>query len=252
MNRKHEHLSLLLNICLGALLVNAIWYVAALLADTPALVNPLDVYAHLGVAIHDSMLSHLAASCRRILIGVACGGVIGLAIALWMVSSRVAGTILGAFVYFSYPVPKLALLPVVMLLAGLGDLAKVVMIVLIIVFQIIVSLRDSLLQIAPEHYLMITSLGATRFQQFRHVTLPALLPGLLSAMRVAIGTAISVLFVTETYGTDRGMGYYIVDAWMRINYLDMYCGIVVLGMAGFFLFLLIDLLERTLCAWKIR
>ncbi|MDR0973969.1 MAG: ABC transporter permease [Prevotellaceae bacterium] len=246
---KHSH-AVVTNILLGALLVNAVWWTAARIFQTPALVDPLTVYAHLGDAWQQSMSTHLAASLWRVTVSVVLAGMIGLAVALWMVRARYAGKLLNAFVYFSYPVPKLALLPIVMLLAGLGDLTKIIMIVLIIVFQIIVNLRDSLLQIPAESYVMLTSLGANRRQLFRHVTLPAVLPGLLSALRVAIGTAISVLFVTETYGTDRGMGYYIVDAWMRINYVDMYAGIVVLSMAGFFLFLLIDLLEKALCRWR--
>lgn len=84
----------------------------------------------------------------------------------------------------------------------------------------------------------------------RHLILPAITPEALSTLRVAIGTAISVLFVTETYGTNKGMGFFIVDAWMRISYTEMYVGIVVLGMAGFLLFLLVDGLETALCRWR--
>ena len=84
----------------------------------------------------------------------------------------------------------------------------------------------------------------------QHILLPAILPALFSSLRVAIGVAVSVLFVTETYGTERGMGYFIVDAWMRFNYLDMYGGIVVLSITGFLLFIATDLLEVWLCPWE--
>ena len=84
----------------------------------------------------------------------------------------------------------------------------------------------------------------------RHLLLPAALPAALSALRIAIGTAISVLFVTETYGTTEGLGYYISDAWMRIDYLDMYAGIALLSLMGVGLFILIDLLEAILCPWQ--
>ncbi|KAA6332004.1 NitT/TauT family transport system permease protein [termite gut metagenome] len=137
-----------------------------------------------------------------------------------------------------------------MLLAGLGDVAKISMIVLIILFQIIINVRDSLKNIPRESFLIVTSLGAGQWDMFRHIILPAILPDLLSTLRVAVGTAISVLFVTETYGTDHGMGYFIVDAWMRINYTDMYAGIVILSMTGFSLFLFMDLLEAWLCKWR--
>lgn len=242
--------TILTNMLLGALLVNLLWYVAARLLQINVLVDPITVYAHLGEVWNRSMSAHALASLWRVIAGVTIAGVLGLGIALWMTLSKPAGKLLGAFVYFSYPVPKLALLPVVMLLAGLGDATKIIMIVLIILFQIIINLRDSLKNIPRESYLIVTSLGAGQWEMFRHVTMPAVLPDLLSTLRVAIGTAISVLFVTETYGTDRGMGYFIVDAWMRINYIEMYAGIVILSMAGFVLFLLTDILESALCKWK--
>jgi NitT/TauT family transport system permease protein len=239
-----------INTLLGIVLVNLLWLVAACVLQTNVLPNPFTVYAHFGEVWQRDMAAHLLTSLWRIAAGIVVAALIGVITALWMVQNRHAGKLLGAFVYFSYPVPKLALLPVVMLLAGLGDVTKIIMIVLIILFQVIVNMRDSLKNIPRESFLIVTSLGAGRNDVFRHVVLPAILPDLFSTLRVAVGTAISVLFVTETYGTDRGMGYFIVDAWMRINYTEMYAGIVILSMMGFFLFLLTDLLEAGLCGWK--
>ena len=90
-------------------------------------------------------------------------------------------------------------------------------------------------------------------QFLRHVILPGTLPEVFSALRVSVGIATSVLFVTETFGTDKGLGFYIVDAWMRIDYLTMYAGIVMLSIIGFLLFLLIDVGDAVFCRWnKIR
>ena len=124
------------------------------------------------------------------------------------------------------------------------------MIVLIILFQLAVSMRDALLAIPEEHFAVTRSLGASTWGLLRHLLLPAALPAALSALRIAIGTAISVLFVTETYGTTEGLGYYISDAWMRIDYLDMYAGIALLSLMGVGLFILIDLLKAILCPWQ--
>ncbi len=241
---------LLGRIFMGALLLNVLWFLAAILLDTPALVDPVTVYGQIGRVWQQSMSLHLLASLRRIIIGIAIALLLGLVMALAMYRYRSFGQVMDSFVYFCYPVPKLALLPVIMLLAGLGDATKIIMIVLIIIFQIIINLRDSLRNIPKESFFVLTSLGATHRQLLRHLLLPAITPEALSTLRVAIGTAISVLFVTETYGTDRGMGFFIVDAWMRISYTEMYAGIVVLGMSGFFFFLLIDMLEAKLCRWR--
>lgn len=65
-----------------------------------------------------------------------------------------------------------------------------------------------------------------------------------------MGTAISILFFAEGYGTNYGIGYYIMDAWNRIDYISMYSGIVVISLLGFGMFTLIDMLEEKLCRWK--
>ena len=138
-----------------------------------------------------------------------------------------------------------------MLLGGLGEATKVVMIVLIILFQLAVSMRDALLAIPEEHFAVTRSLGASTWGLLRHLLLPAALPTALSALRIAIGTAISVLFVTETYGTTEGLGVlYIRCSDAGIDYLDMYAGIALLSLMGVGLFILIDLLEAILCPWQ--
>lgn len=251
--RKQKRLRVILQqTLLGILLINLLWWVASLLIEGTAIVSPLKVYREIPNLLSREMAAHLWASLYRLLLGLPIALLLGTAIAYLMYRFRRFGRVMSAFSYLAYPIPKLALLPIVMLIAGLGDGGKVAMIVLIILFQVIVNVRDSLHHIPKESFLVTTSLGASNWQVFRHVLLPATLPDTLSTLRVAIGTAISVLFVTETYGTDRGMGYYIIDAWMRFDYVAMYGGIAVLSIAGFLLFLLTDLLELHFCKWQDR
>ena len=248
--KKQNAASLFGKIAVGALVVNAAWYLLAVILRMPVLPDPLTVYAHIPEVLGDGMGIHLLASFRRIILGLAIAMVMALIVALGIFRWHKLGAVADAVVYFAYPVPKLALLPIVMLLAGLGDSAKVTMIVLIILFQLIVQIRDGLRRIPKEKFLTLTSLGASMPQMLYHLLLPSIIPDLLSGLRIAIGTAISVLFVTETYGTDKGMGYYIVDAWMRVDYLDMYSGIVLLSLLGFSLFFLSDLIEKRFTPWR--
>lgn len=239
----------LLKILLGFLIINIIWFTASYFSNTNLIVNPIELYKSLPKIWSQSMNTHLLASLKRILLGVGIAIGIGLLITFLFIQSNKTKLIIDSFVYISYPIPKLALLPIVMLLAGIGETTKIIMIVLIIVFQIIISLRDGVNKIPKESLLVATSLGINERQKLRHIILPAITPDLLSTLRVAIGTAISVLFVTETYGTNKGMGYFIVDSWMRINYMHMYAGIVILSLLGFLLFIIIDLLEISTCQW---
>ncbi|MEN6327421.1 MAG: ABC transporter permease subunit, partial [Syntrophomonas sp.] len=157
---------------------------------------------------------------------------------------------LSPMVYFTYPVPKIALLPIIMLLFGLGEASKLIMIVLIIVFQIIITSRDAVKAIPEEIFRSLQSLGASKWQIFTEIIIPASLSDVLTATRLALGTAVSILFFTETFGTEYGMGYFIMDSWMRVNYLDMYSGIVILSFMGFCIFTIIDITESYICSWR--
>lgn len=234
----------------GFLAFNILWYLLAVLIQSPMLVNPLTVYKTMGTSLQTGMWVHMSASLIRILEGLFLSLLIGIPTGLLMANYPRLNKVMSPLLYFTYPVPKLALLPVVMLLMGIGEWAKITMIVLILVFQIIVATRDATLHIPREDFHVFISLGARKRQMLRWVTLPAILPEILTALRVAIGTAVSVLFFTETYGTDRGMGFFIVDSWMRLAYNDMYTGILMLSLIGFVLFFLIDLLEEYSCRWK--
>ncbi len=244
---------LLNQICLfleGFLLINIIWYIGYLTVQTTVIPNPLTVYMNFGKVFEDDILIHILYSLNRIGQGLLLSLLIGIPVGILMAYSYRANRILYPLVYFSYPIPKTALLPIAMLLWGMRDGSKVAIIFLIIVFQVIVAVRDSVQNIDPSLYLVTVSAGATKGQIVRHVTLPAIMPELLTSLRVSLGTAVSVLFFVEGYGTRHGMGYYIVDAWSRIDYVGMYSGIIVISIVGFLLFAAVDFLSGRLCAWK--
>ena len=234
----------------GVLSFNVIWWLLAVVLNNKALPNPIDVYSVLPRTLMQGMLDHSMASLRRIFIGVFIAFALGMFGGVLTGLSKKANKLLNPLLYLSYPVPKLALLPVVMIFFGIGETTKVVMIVLIIVFQLIISIRDAIKNIDKENYYVLSSLGASKMQQIWHVVLPGILPETLSALRVTVGIATSVLFVTETFGTDKGLGFFIVDAWMRIDYLTMYAGIVMLSVIGSLLFMLLDVADTVFCKWS--
>ncbi len=234
----------------GFLFFNLLWLIAAEIIKSPVLVSPIDVYLSLGNILQSGMFLHIIASLIRVVEGLLLSLLIGIPVGLFLSSSPKINKICSPLVYFSYPIPKLALLPLVMLMLGIGESAKVTMIVLILVFQIIIATRDGVLHISKESFHVVRSLGASKIQILRWVTLPAIIPEVLTNLRIAVGTALSVLFFMETYGTERGMGFYIMDAWMRLSYTQMYAGILILSLIGFLLFFMIDLIEDFLCKWK--
>lgn len=234
----------------GFLMLNIIWYILAVLLNKNIVPRPTEVYFHMNNLYGDKLYIHVFASLYRLLTGLSLALILGFIVGLTMAYSKTWNKILNPLVYFTYPIPKIALIPVVMLLFGLGDSSKIIMIVLIIVFQVIVAIRDAVKNIDAENYNVLRTLGGSKLQIFTNITLPAILPELFTNLRLAIGTALSILFFAEGYGTQYGIGYYILDAWTRIDYIGMYAGIVAISILGFILFVGIDLLEEKLCKWK--
>jgi NitT/TauT family transport system permease protein len=227
------------------------WYLFAQTLKIPFLPSPLDVLQNIFLHfISDGMYLHLSASLGRIAAGIGVSLFLGLSLGLSMGYFPRFDSLLSPMVYLIYPIPKIALLPLVMLVCGLGEAAKVTMIVLIVIFQVIVSSRDAAKAISPETYAGLKVLGASHKTMFYRIVVPSTLPAIFSSLRVSMGTALSVLFFTETFGARYGMGYYIMNAWTRVNYVDMFTGIVLLAAMGYALFALIDGLSVRCCRWK--
>lgn len=234
----------------SALVVLVTWWLIAWLVQLPIIPSPAAVFYNIIDIFKARMETHVCYSLMRISAGIVISLLVGVPLGFLMGYFDRVDRLLSPLVYFTYPVPKLALLPVVMLIFGLGEISKLIMIVLIVVFQIIISARDAVKGIPQEIYRSLQSLGATRFQMLSEIIVPASASEVLTSTRLALGTAISILFFTETFGTQYGMGYFIMDSWMRVNYLDMYAGIVVLSFMGFCLFTIIDLIENRISSWR--
>ena len=242
--------SKLKNLFLGAVLLHILWLAGTYLVDDRLIPSPITVYARMDGAFWLSMMPHIGNSLWRLVFAMVISLVVGLVLGLAAAQSKVIGAFLSPLVYFTYPIPKMAFLPLVLVLFGLGNPTIVTMIVLIISFQIVVNVRDGINAIPAENYQVLAVLGANRWQLFKNVTLPAALGQILSAARVALGTATAILFITETTGTRYGLGFYIMNASTVFNYINMFAGIVVLSALSLLLFLVIDALGTVLLRWN--
>jgi NitT/TauT family transport system permease protein len=233
----------------GVLLI-AIWYALSFLAGKPFLPYPHLVAVHTVRALYESSLPlHLAISAFRISVALICSMVLALWLGLAAGRDRKKDKLLSPFAYILYPIPKVALLPVIMLFLGLGNLSKIFLIGLIVFFQLYFVIRDAALAVDERYVDSVRSLGSSRFDILVHVVLPSVLPSLFTALRVSTGTATAVLFLAETFATTTGLGWYIMDSWARMDYLDMYAGMVALSLLATGFFALFSLLEKLLCPW---
>ena len=194
---------------------------------------------------------HFLASFWRVLASTFLAIAIASPIGLFLGQSKTLNQFFAPVIYLLYPIPKVVLLPVVLLFLGIGDVSKIFMIFLILFFQILVLVRDQATTLRPELIQSVRSLGAGRRALFRYVYLPASIPAILTALRQSVGTAVAVLYVAELFATQKGLGYYIyLNGSTLFDYPTMYAGIVAMSILGFGLYFVVDWMEKKLCPWQ--
>lgn len=236
---------------LVALLVFLVtWWLVSRLMDTPVLPSPWQAGHQLIANLSNGLAKHLAVSLYRVVVSIMVG--IVLAVPLGMVSGRESrlDQFIAPLIYLVYPIPKIVLLPVLLIILGIGDLSKISLITLIVFFQILVTTRDAAKGINQQFIYSLASLGAGKIEIYKHVVFPACLPKILTSLRISLGTALAVLFFAEAYATRLGIGYFIMDALARFDYGSMFAGVIGMSALGLSLFVVLDWLERRLCPWQ--
>jgi NitT/TauT family transport system permease protein len=235
----------------GVAVLLLIWQIGAWWAGEAILAGPLVVLEKLAAEAQTQLFwKHVGSSSLRILAALGASFVTAVPLGLVLGSSRRADRIAQPLIYLTYPVPKIVLLPLVLLIFGLGDLGKVVVLWLILFFQLLITTRDAARGVSKSARYSLYSLGGTRGDLFVHVIWPYSLPAVFTALRIAAGTVVAVLFFVESIGTRYGMGFYIIDAWGRADVPRIFVGIVVLALMGVVLYETFDILEKVFCRWN--
>jgi NitT/TauT family transport system permease protein len=238
-------------ILLAALGLGGAWEVISRALGLPILPPPSQVTIVMLQGLGGNLRLDALASLWRVLASIALA--IGTAVpaGLLLGGSPRLNRSLEPVIYLLFPIPKVVFVPVILLFLGVGDLAKVTVITLILFFQILVLVRDQAAGLRPELIYSVQSLGAGRRALLRFVYLPASLPAILTALRQSIGTAVAVLYITELFATQRGLGYYIyLQGSTLFDYPRMYAGVVMMSLLGLGLYFGVDALERRLCPWQ--
>lgn len=230
-----------------------LWEAASLWVNKPYFPGPWTSLATFGRELGQDLGPHLLVSSVRVIVSLAAA--LLPAVALGMVLGRVEklDRFAAPLIYLTYPVPKIIFLPLVVTLMGLGNFSKIFLIWVVVFFQILVTTRDASRQVGKSMVDSVLSLGACRRQIYYHVIFPACLPKILTALRISLGTAIAVLFFSETVantGGYGGIGYFVMEAWARLEWNDMFAGIIAMGIMGFVLYLFLDWLEKKVCPWE--
>ncbi len=225
------------------------WWATSVALHSPALPTPGATFAVLAANVH-ALAPDFVVSAYRVVASVAIGTVLAVPIALVCARSGVLDGLFAPVLYLLYPIPKVVLLPILLVFLGLADAPKIALISITVFFQVLVAVRDAVRGLPQDQIDAVRALGASSADVLRLVIAPATLPAVLTSLRISTGTAIAVLFFAEAIAGSTGLGYFIMQSWALVNYARMFAGIIAMAVLGVALYAVIDLVERRVARWR--
>ncbi|MEV0257537.1 ABC transporter permease [Streptomyces sp. NPDC050732] len=192
------------------------------------------------------------ATLKRVLAGYAIGTVAGYALGVLMGALSVVRAALEPTLDALYVVPKLALLPVFLNMFGLGEGPQIALVAATVFFFVWISTMAAVLAVPSGHRDAGQVFGASPWQMFRHVLLPASLPAVLVGARIAAGVAVLVIVASEQIAAADGLGHLIFDSRALFQNDVMFVGIVCVALLGVVFSELVRIAGRLLTPWAPR
>ena len=184
------------------------------------------------LTLDGTMPTHFGATLSRVVIGVALGGGLGLVIGLSMGLANRINAALDGVVAITHPMPKIALLPLFLVIFGYGEHARLILVGLSAIFPIIIASRTAVRGMDPLLLDVCRSYNVTGALWLQRMILPACLPVILAGFRLAINTALVVAISVEMLAANDGLGSMLWFGWQTLRLEDIYAVLLVIGLLG--------------------
>lgn len=193
---------------------------------------------------------HVAVSLRRIILGFVLGAVPAVALGIVMGLSRPVRAALMPLVAAIYPIPKIAVYPLVIFYLGIGEGSKVSIVALSIFFLVLLNTMAGVLGLDRACFNIARAYGATRWSLFTTVALPGALPQIFTGLKLGMGFALIVIVGAELLGSDAGIGHLIWRSYQIFAVDAMFVGLLVTAVLGWLATMSLDWLERRAIPWR--
>lgn len=212
---------------------------------------PSDIFYHLFfVSPDEGILLDITFSVYRISVGYIVGCSLGVLLGVGMGLSHFLRMMFYPLILVTYPIPKIAVLPLIMLIFGIGDLSKIVVVVIGSFFLVLMNTLHGVDSLAKIYHDVAKVYKISRRNFIFKIVIPGSLPSIFTGLKLAIGYSLVIVVAAEFSGADKGIGYLIWQSWETFSIKSMYAGIFVIGVLGFIFSYSLDLLERKMVPWK--
>ncbi len=237
-------------LALAGLLV--LWELVTRTGRVPSLFlpSPLDVIQS-GVEMLRSgeLVTDVLTSLRRVVLGVGLGALGGVSVGLAIGISRLAEAVGNPLIAATFPIPKIALLPLLILWLGIGEASKVAVITLGVFFPMAINTYAGVRSADPLLIRAAVSFGAGRWSLIRKVLLPSALPMIFAGLKLGAGTSLLLLVAAEMIAANAGIGFLVLHAQNLMETTKLMVGIVLLSVLGVLTHWLLVRCERAAIPW---
>jgi NitT/TauT family transport system permease protein len=236
---------------LGLAAVIGLWWLATIVfrIEKFLLPSPKDVFEAYAVQ-QQYLLEQTWVTLLETVQGFALSIVVGVPIALLIVSSKILERMIYPLLLAVNAVPKIAIAPILLVWLGFGTLPKVIMVFLVCFFPIVISTASGMKSTPAELVELMRSLDSSRAQEFFKLRLQYALPQVFVGLKVAISLAVIGAVIAEFVGAKAGLGYVIVQSGASIDTALAFAAMTLLAIMSITLFYGLVLLERVLLPWS--
>ena len=190
------------------------------------------------------------ASLIRIVIGFLIGSISGIFFGLSLGFYKLADAMGNPVIYALYPIPKLALLPLIILWLGIGELSKISIIALGVFFPVVINTYSGVKNLDPLLIKVAASFKTTKYNMIRKVILPGAMPIIFAGLKLAAGTALLLLVAAEMIAAKEGIGAMILHYGDLMLTTKLMVGILTLSLLGVIFNHFLQWVERRVIPWK--
>jgi ABC-type nitrate/sulfonate/bicarbonate transport system permease component len=193
---------------------------------------------------------HISVTLYRLVLGFLIGSIPGIFIGMLMGLSWMFRAAVDPIVSATYPIPKIAVLPLLMLVFGIGDASKVAVVAISVVYLTIINTMTGVMSIDRTYFDVARNFKTPRAKLFLRLILPGSLPMIFAGLRISLGVAMIVVVGAEFVSSNAGIGYLIWSSWETLSVESMFVGIIVITILGLLSNVALREIERLCMPWR--
>ena len=197
------------------------------------------------------MFEHTLATLLRVAPGLALGAIPGFLLGIGMGLSRTLRDALDPLFAAIHPIPKIAILPLVMIFLGVGEASRIAVASLAAFFPMLINTMAGIREIDPIYFQVAENYGASRAKVLRRVVLPGSLPLVLGGLRLAANLTLLITISAEIVMADVGLGSLVWLAWETLRVELLYATLIVISVLGISITTGLRYLQESLAPWQV-